>query len=181
MICEFDLGTISEPPPRWGHFSAPVEGVGLCMWGGCTKLSHTKGNEPLSDVYTFDPRHRLWRAHSTTDPPCPYLYEGACASDGHHLYLYGGYDGSEFRGSLHQLNCKTWQWTELRDCNDSDGPKRKKGCGMVAYEDQLVLFGGYGILSDCPHPKPEFTNDLHVFSLKEGKFETLIAIASYGL
>ena len=126
------------------------------------------------------PTHKSWQTRSTTDSPHHYCYEGTCASDGCHLYLYGGYDGSDFQGSLHQLDCKTWQWSRL-GC-DGNGPMRKMGCGMAVYNDQLVLFGGYGISSVSTQPGIEFipdnrfpegvgwTNELHVFSLTKGTY-----------
>ncbi len=58
---------------------------------------------------------------------------------------------------------------------------KKKGCQMVAYDDQLILFGGYGIPSGSTQPGSEFikdsrfpqnvgcTNELHTFNLKEGE------------
>ncbi len=154
------------------------------MWGGCT---HTKTREPLSHVYTFDPYSRLWRTCDATNSPHPYLYEAACASDGSHLYLYGGYDGADFQGSLYQLDCKTWEWSRLG--GDGNAPMRKMGCKMVAYDDQLVLFGGYGISSVSTQPGAEFipdtrfsegvgwTNELHVFNLIKGEL-LLLSLAT---
>ena len=175
-------GDISEPPPRWGHFFVPLERE-LFVWGGCTKHG-IKTRRPFSDVYTFDPYHKSWHARSTTgSTPHSHFYEGASASDGRHFYLYGGYDGSSFQGCLHQLDSKTWQWSQLSSGDDRDGPMRKIGCGMVAYANKLVLFGGYGIPSDPTQPGSQFipdcrfpesvgwTNELHLFDPENGKYK----------
>ena len=149
------------------------------MWGGYTSQH---GGELLSDVYTFDPYRRSWWTRGTTSSPQhPYLYDGACASDGPFLYLYGGYDGSNFQSSLYQLDSKKWQWSELSSGGGSGGPMTKRGCGMAAHADRLVLFGGYGHLPVSTQPGAEFipdnrvsedvgwTNEFHAFDLKKGK------------
>ena len=102
---------------------------------------------------------------------------GACASAGHHVYLYGGSDQSRFQSSLHQLDTRSWTWKQL----SSSGPMRKVTCGMVPHDSKLVLFGGYGIPSGPTQPGAEFikdskftggtgwTNEVHTFDLKEGE------------
>lgn len=96
-----------------------------------------------------------------------------------HLYVYGGYDGSDWQSSLHQLDTKSWMW---KDISSSAGPMKKSACGMVAYDSKLVLFGGYGSPSGPIQRGAEliknvgrstnvrgWTNELHVFDLKEGE------------
>lgn len=142
-------------------------------------MSQTKKTPLTSDLFTFNPYSKLWCQHSTVrHHNCPYLYEGACASDDSHLYLYGGYDGTNFHDSLHQLDTKTWQWRQLKGLGES--PMKKMGCRMLVYDDQLVLFGGYGISTISTQPGVEFfpdgrfsedvgwTNELHTFSLVKG-------------
>ena len=55
---------------------------------------------------------------------------------------------------------------------------RKAGCGMVSYDDQLILFGGYGTPSGPTQPGAEFvehtggagwTNELHMFNVQKGE------------
>ena len=83
--------SISEPPPRSGHFSAPIEGH-LCVSGGRTKGS-TKEKGEL--VHTFNQLSESWSSKQCQGPSPPDgLYYGASAYAGHHLYLYGGHDGS---------------------------------------------------------------------------------------
>lgn len=131
-----------------------------------------------SSIHSFDPLSESWENASCSGPSPPGLYDCACASVDQNLYVYGGKVGLNYGSSLHQLDTRSWNWKLL----SSIGPMRKGGCGMVAYSDQLVLFGGYGIPSGPTQPGSEFvkskysdsggwTNELHVFDLKEGEFK----------
>ncbi len=172
------MGTgFSEPSPRFGQFSALVEGK-LCVWGGRTKDFYKKKSDLASSVHRFDPLQESWENNITSGPTPPGLYDGACASAGHHLYHYGGSDGSQRHGSLHQLDTRSWRWKQL---SGPGGPMRKSGCGMVAYKSSLVVFGGYGAPSGPTPPGAElilstkytdsrgWTNELHTFDLEEGE------------
>ena len=172
----------SEPYPRWGQSSAVVEGK-LCMYGGRTKdfLKAKSGFAPSASVHSFD---ESWYPEDTDGVPPSGLYCGACTSAGHHVYVYGGYDGSAHQGSLHQLDTRTWTWKQLSNC----GPMRKVGCKMVACGSNLVLFGGYGIPSGPTQPGAEFvkdskytdgwTNELHTFDLiRKGEGEVVASSA----
>ena len=61
------------------------------------------------------------------------------------------------------------------------GPIRKSGCKMISHDNQLLLFGGYGVPSGPTQPGAEFvnnanytdsrgwTNELHTFCLEQGE------------
>ena len=144
------------------------------MWGGYTKDFFERKSELASSVHSFDQFLELWAENESSGPPG--LIDGACASAGHHVYVYGGDDGSYSQGSLHQLDTRSWTWKQL----SSAGPMRNQGCGMVAHDSKLVLFGGYGVPSGPTQPGAEFvknskytsgegwTNELHVFDLNKG-------------
>ena len=165
-----------EPSPRWGHYSALVEEK-FCVWGGRTKDFLQEKSELTSSIHSFDPFLEFWAKNKLSGVPPPGLYLGACASAGHHVYLYGGTDGSRFQSSLHQLDTRSWTWKQL----SRSGPMRKRACGMVAHDSKLVLFGGYGYPSGPTQPGAEFikdsrytngvgwTNEVHIFDLKEGE------------
>ena len=105
-----------EPPPRWGHFSAAVEGY-LYVWGGRTGDYAENQAELVNSVYRFDPFLEDWKKYTCSGATPPGLYNGACASAGQKIYVYGGRDGgrdgSGYHKSLHQLDTKTWIWEEL--------------------------------------------------------------------
>ena len=178
--CEMEAG-FSEPSPRWGQLSAVVEEK-PCMYGGRTKDFLKEKSGLASSVHSFD---GSWYCEDTSGVPPHGLYLGACASAGHHVYVYGGLDGSAHQGSLHQLDTRTWTWKQL----SSTGPMRKSGCQMVSYGSNLVLFGGYGIPSGPTQPGPEFvknsnytdgrgwTNELHTFDLIKGEGDVVASSA----
>ena len=101
------------------------------------------------------------------------------------MFHDGGHDGSACQGSLHQLDTRTWTWKQL----SSTGPMRKVGCRMVAYGNNLVLFGGYGIPSSPTQPAAEFvksskytndigwTNEQHTFDLIKGEGDVVASSA----
>ena len=160
----------SEPSPRWGHFSVAVEGQAyVCR--GCTN--------DFTTVHVFNPCQESWQEREPKGTPPPGLLFGAYTSIGHHAYYYGGVDETEKEhGVLHQLNTSTLNWTELLT---SAGPMKKDSCGMISFDNQLLLFGGHGVPSGPTQPGAEFvedprltdgsgwTNELHTFCLKEGE------------
>ena len=165
----------SEPSPRWGHFSAVIEGS-LYVYGGRTK-DFLKGKSSIaSKVHLFNPCLESWQKRRPEGPPPPGIYHGASASAGHYAYFYGGTDGMQRHGSLHQLNTITSSWTPL----STENPMKKSGCSMVSHDDQLLLLGGHGFASVPAQPGAEFiedarytdgrgfTNELHTFCLKGG-------------
>ena len=150
------------------------------MWGGRTKDFLQEKSELASSIHSFEPVTpflEFWDKNKLSGVPPPGLYHGACASAGHHVYLYGGHDGSRLQSSLHQLDTRSWTCKQL----SSAGPMRKSVCGMIAHDSKLVLFGGYGIPSGPTQQGAEFiknstytdgrgwTNEVHTFDLKEGE------------
>lgn len=176
-----------EPSPTYLPLSSPV-GRLFYVWGGENK-DFLEGRLSLEDylsVHAFDPYTETWsQLHPAGTPPAGFV-SSACASSGHHLYAYGGWDGS-YDGSLHLLDTVTSVWTKL----PGSGPMRKHSCGMVVYGNKLVLFGGIGIPSGPTQPGSEFlldkdtdghgwTNELHTYDLDEGETEFMSPSARAG-
>ena len=169
-----------EPSARFGSFSSIVEGK-IYLWGGDNENLKTKTafEEFAASVYTFDPYLETWATLNPGGSPPSGIYGGGCASAGHHLYTYGGRNVSagEDDGCLHCLDTRTLMWSKLA----STGPMKKQNCGMIAYGNSLLLFGGFGIPSCPTQPGSEFvlndnnddgrgwTNELHCFDLREGE------------
>ena len=90
------------------------------------------------------------------------VHSGTCASAGHHVFLYGGYDGKKYQDSLYHLDCAKLQWTKLLNTETQpDRPIPKAGCRMVFFDEKLWLFGGFDASGQ--------TNELHVYDLSEGE------------
>ena len=161
----------SEPSPRWYPFSAAVEGK-VYLYGGRTGDFLKETTTLKTTVHTFDGYLEQWEKIGTWGYSPPGLYRGACASTGHHLYVYGGFDGNQDTGSLHRLDTWTLMWTQLHQSANAD-PMHKRNCGMVSHGKELILFGGFGLQSNHTQPGAEYdggyTNELHSFKLKESK------------
>ena len=156
-------------PARTNSFVASAEDK-LYLWGGCEDA------EPYA-IYIYSVNTETWMKEITKGPhPCAGLFGGGCSIAGQHIYLYGGFDGSSWSGSLYQLNTDNWSWSELSNCSAA-GPRRKSGCGIIIYKDQLVVVGEY-YGSKEPDSKQSgsryergYTNELHCYSLTTGKSE----------
>ena len=84
----------------------------------------------------------MLRFHYATAPLSVPLYTGR------DLYIYGGWDGHAAHNSLHKLHIDTLTWKEMAAGDVDELPMKMSGCGLVAFgNEQLVLFGGYGIPS----------------------------------
>ena len=89
---------MAEPSPRSRHFSAVVEDK-LCVWGGDGGFGKSV---VTSIVHHYDPDSETWNTNTCEGPHPPGIEGGACASAGHHLYTYGGWDeGVSMQGTLH--------------------------------------------------------------------------------
>ena len=156
----------SEPTPRWAPLSAPVGGK-VYLYGGRAK------DKPLSDLHTFDVSKECWNKETTQGAPPPGIYSGACAAHGSNIYLYGGTDGSDYQGALHQLDTDTLKWSRLG--TSGVAPMKKEDCGMIVYNNSLVVFGGYGFpfrpgwIQRGAHFSRGWSNELHVLDLETGE------------
>ena len=146
---------MAEPSPRRLHFSAAVVDK-LYVWGG----GGDRGKSVVTSiVHHYDPDSETWNTNTCEGPHPPGISHGACASAGHHLYTYGGWDeGWNHQGTLHLLDTRSRRWKLI---SSQGGPMRKSGSRMVVYDSKIVLFGGHGNSGN--------TNELHTFNLKEGE------------
>ena len=147
----------SEPSPRNEHVSALVDGK-VYVWGGDTRPGHP------ATINCFQPLWESWSQSDCIGPTPPGLHCAACASAGHHFYVYGGTD-KQYRhySCLHQLDLRTNTWRMIS--SDHDGPRRKRACGLTVYDSSsnyLLLIGGR-------HEDGKDTDEIHTFNLKEGE------------
>ena len=177
----FGQTKLYEPSPRFGHGAAAVGGR-CYLWGGCVPDFSASGRRKLAaTIEVFDPYLETWEKRPTMGIPPPGLCEGACTSLLDSLYWFGGGDGNSYCNSLHRLDPTTLKWREIQPLNQTDGPIRKVGCGMVSFlQDKLAVFGGHGIPTGPTQPGAMFTknthftdgrgwsNEFHVFTITEG-------------
>ena len=169
-----------EPLPRFGHISGRV-GSKLVVQGGRTKDFSEKSKQQLSSVVEiFDPYSELWEQRQVQGVALPPgTYNAASASLHDDLFSFGGTDDRQIFNTLHRLDSKTWRWSQVSPQNADGAPMPKYGCGMIAFRNSLVVFGGHGIPQGPTEPGSfikntratdgsGWTNELHIFSLSEG-------------
>ena len=151
VVVEFQM---AQPSPRSLYFSAAVVDK-LYVWGG----DGVPGESVVTSiVHHYDPDSETWNTNTCEGPHSPSIRDGACASAGHHLYTYGGWDeGGNDQGTLYQLDTRSRRWKLI---SNEGGPMKKAGSRMIIYDSKIVLFGG--------STNSGMTNELHTFNLKEG-------------
>ena len=166
-----------EPDPRSNSASAAIDGE-LYVWGGKAKAT---------SVQVYDFCLEVWKEVLNHGSPPPALLQGASAHSQHYLYVYGGLnDDGSYSGCLHRLDTKTSSWNLLA-ANSADAPMKKIACGMIMYENSVILIGGTGIRNGPIQPGSEWvcededddedpntaglTNEMHKYDLREGEIE----------
>ena len=181
-----------EPLPRFGHVSESV-GSKVVVQGGRTKDFKKTQQRLTSVVETLDPYSELWEQRQVEgDAPSPGTCIAASTSINDDLYTFGGYDGRNYFNTLHKLDTKTWHWCQLSPQNAEGAPMPKSPGGMISIKDSLAVFGGYG----RPHGPAEpgsfmkntrftdgsgWTNELHIYHLKEGVRVVTVCSRQYQL
>ena len=170
-----------QPMPRVRHTSAQVRNKTL-VHGGITEDYSEKSKRRLSSVLeVFDSNTELWQQKEVTgDAPAPGVFGAASAAVNGDLFTFGGCDDRKYYNSLHRLKNAS-QWLKLCPQNEGAGsPMVKYGAGMVAFGNQLLLIGGFGIPHSPAQPGAafikergasdggEWTNELHIFNIKNG-------------
>ena len=168
-----------EPLPRFLHISCRV-GSKVVVQGGRTKDFSEKNRQHLSSVVEiFDPYSELWEQRQVTgDVPSPGTYHAASASLHDDLFLFGGFDGGQEFNTVHRLDTEKLCWSQVSPQNADGAPMPKDGCGMIAFENSLGVFGGYGIPRGPTEPQSfimdtrftdiGWTNEFHIYNLSEG-------------
>lgn len=170
-----------EPMPRIHHNSAQVDSRVLVCSGRTEDYSQENQKRLQSIVEFYDPHTERWEdKRCTGEAPVPGLTRAASASSTDVLFTYGGWNGVKIVNSLHQLNAKTYRWSELCSKNaESEFPMAKLGAKMVVCDDMLALLGGYCRARTPLQRGSSFietersdgsgcTNEFHIYRLSEG-------------
>ena len=180
----FQSGNKYQPAPRYRHAAQTVGNRVLLYNGRVQDLSERSQRRLASTVNVFNHAIEQWEEKDLTgDTPSGLLSAAVSTSLDCNLYLYGGWDGSRFTNNLFKISYQDdcYQCSRLSRSNaGSNCPMPKFGAGLVAYGDNVGLFGGYGIANDATEPGSPFiknskvsdcrgwTNEFHIYSLKEG-------------
>ena len=170
-----------EPLPRYQHISGCVGSL-IVVQGGQTKDFSGKIKQHLSSVVEIiDPYSESWEQRQVKgNAPLPGTYGAASASLHDDLFSFGGEDGRDlFFNTVHRLDTKTWCWSQVSPQNADGAPMPKCRCGMIAFRNSLVVFGGYGRPQGPTKPQSfikgtvgrGWTNEFHIYNLSEGNMQ----------
>ena len=166
--------SVYQPSPRFFHSAVQVQEQSYLL-GGRTQVSSRS-----EVVNIFDSYVEIWKERSTTGVPPHGLYNGASTVLCEDLYYFGGNDGTRLHNTLHKLQTGTLEWQEIAQRNPAGGLLPKSGCGVVAYEQQLAVIGGFcrtptgplqsgaEFIKSQTYPEYGYTNEFHLFNIKEG-------------
>jgi len=173
-------GRRHEPMPRMLH-TACQTGSKTLVHGGLTRdFSENTKRRLARVVEVYDTYTESWQQKEVTgEAPAPGVHLAASASVDDDLFTFGGVDSSRWFNTLHVLKHAT-QWVELCPQNDrAESPMAKSGAGMVAFGNNLAVFGGYGIPHGPTQPGSSFikdvggrgwTNEFHIYNLEDGMY-----------
>ena len=169
-----------EPLPRIWHISCRV-GSKVVVQGGRTRNFSEKSQLQLSSVVEiFDPYSELWEERQVTgDTPLPGIYGVASASLHDDLFSFGGEYGRQHSNTVHRLDTEKLCWSQVSSQNADGAPMPKAACGMIAFGNNLGVFGGYGEPQGPVEPQSfikntrfnddrGWTNEFHIYSISEG-------------
>ena len=167
-----------EPSPRWASFTS-ASAEELYLYGGYVENFMDTKTQLTKSIQIYAPYTEIWREITTTGTPPEGLYGGTATYFDHFLYTYGGHNGTSYSCSLNQLDTRTYTWTQLSSQHEC-GPMRKTECGIIYYNNSLIICGGFGIPSSENQAGSQFikstafidgsgwTNEIHMFNISEG-------------
>lgn len=159
-----------QPQPRQRH-AAVGFGSKLYVCGG---FGSSSANIRGATLESFDVSSETWqqpqqlRGAGLPDG----LWAMAATTDGENAYFFGGKTGTypnyTFYNSIYKVSPSTLQCERLVP---SSAPKKTSGCGMVYYNQKLVIHGGY--------TSEGMTDELYVFDLKTSGCRRLVRFRTY--
>ncbi len=125
-----DWQTASPRPQALGNVGAVVLGQKILVPGGCDANWN-----PSADVHLYDIAHDTWEeAAPLPEPLCAY----ALSVSQDRAYLFGGWDGADYRAVAYAYSPETNNWKELSP------PSVARAFGAAAVLQESVFYvGGY--------------------------------------
>ena len=158
------------------------------MYGGRVENFMETEAQLTRSIQVYKPFIDAWKEIPTTGTPPQGLYDGAATYSDHFLYTYGGFGGRSLSSSLHQLDTRSYTWTQLSSLHEN-GPMMKSACDIIYYNNSLLICGGFGIPSNELQSGSKFikstafkdgcgwTNEIHIFNISEGNKLSLACFA----
>ncbi len=180
-----------EPSPR-AYSAASASSEQLYVYGGHVDNFDGNKRQLRTVIQIHECTTESWKELPTSGTPPPGIFGCATSYSGHVLYVFGGYDGTSFHASLHQLDTRSMTWKQLSPQHDS-GPMRKYECQMIHYNDSLIVIGGLGIPSGELQSGSQFTenkhhqdgrgvtNEIHKYHISQGKSQIVFQFIYHDL
>jgi DNA-binding CsgD family transcriptional regulator len=114
----------------------PVADVQAVTIGGRILIPGGAGasGQPIATFEAYDPRSKTWQ----TLPPLPVPRSRYALADFEgKLYLFGGWDGSQFRSEVFEYDPAAQTWTERAPM-----PTARAGAGAAVVEGRISVVGG---------------------------------------
>ena len=128
----------TPPIRRSAHAAAIVDGASLFVYGGWD------GSVELGDLHRLDLRASpmAWsRVTASGTPPAPRHFHNMVALN-RRLYIFGGFDGSQWRSDVVALDLDTMSWVAIAPPGPRPGARASSTLAVLE-GDKLVLFAGY--------------------------------------
>jgi hypothetical protein len=132
--------TTAAPAPsaRRGH-SAVWTGTSMIVFGG-----YDGGSNVYQDGGLYDPTADGWTATDVSDGQLPDARYGHTAVwTGAKMIVWGGYDGSSYRGDGGIFNPAGPDYWEAVDATEGDRPAARYGHTAVWTGSRMIVWGGY--------------------------------------
>ena len=153
-----------DPPEARTGFCMVLHQNNVYFWGGFTQelVEDTEKKEfyPVEDTLpntddnfmdVYSVVTNSWHRHETTaagdDDEVPDYGKGsAMVAYKEHLYLFGGWNESDFTSEVHQLDIDTFQWKHLKIAEGPGvvKPSPRYLTDTVVFKSKMCVFGGVG-------------------------------------
>lgn len=111
--------------------SAVSYGNKIYFFGGANNFSSPTC---YNDFYSYDTVNNTWQSLATgPSARCEYAVE----IYGPYIYIFGGYDGTNYFSDFWEYNITTNAWTQK-----AYGPSQRRGSSLTYYNNKFYLFGG---------------------------------------
>ncbi|KAL1526816.1 hypothetical protein AB1Y20_015508 [Prymnesium parvum] len=127
------------PTPRSQHTATLVDGQILVL-GGFNRKERVLGDAHMLDISNKSAIWRSWEVTTGLMPPPRAQHTATLHPDGHHIYIFGGYDGEKNHKDLWLMNVPDAAAAELR-CSVKPEARSRHSSHIIG--SQLYVFCGH--------------------------------------
>ncbi|MEM4385349.1 MAG: kelch repeat-containing protein [Candidatus Anstonellales archaeon] len=130
-------------------------------------------NQPathLNDIVEFDIFNNKWTTINASNPPSPRMAHSAVVI-GNYMYVFGGYDGTNFNNELWRYNFTNSTWTKLNPTGNLPQPRAEH----ISFAKDGELYIGFGLSGHT------FYRDLWKYNPSDNTWTQVFNNAPYGV